>query len=111
MLLQLVDHLFATGEGGFAVVTADGDDDGDIADGQATDAVVKGDGVETVFRLCLFGDAGHFPDGHRGVALKIEVGDGFALIVVADGADEEDDAATGGVLDGGVSGVDAELFV
>jgi len=102
VLLQLINHLFTAGEGGFAVVAAYGDDDGDISDGQFTNAVVEGYGVELVFRFGLFSDPVHFLQGHRGVAFEVEVGDRFSFIVVADGADEEDYATAGWVLDGGV---------
>lgn len=111
MIFQFVNHLFAASERGFAVVAADGDDDGDITDGKMTDAVVKGDGVEAVVGLCFFGNPRHFFYRHRGVALEIQVGNRLALIMVTDRSDEEDDATTGRILNGSVGGVDAQWLV
>jgi len=107
VFLQFIDHLLAGGEGGLAVVAAYGDDDGDVANGQFAYAVVNGHGVEVMLGYGLFSDAGHFFGCHRNVALKIEVGYGFAFVVVADGAYEEADTSAFGGMYEGVGGVDA----
>src|SRR5579884_664987 len=98
--LERVYGVAAGLEGLAAVGAGDDDDDAALADLQPADAVDHRHAVGAPAALDLGGDGGHLALGHLGVRLVFEVADALALVVVAHDAEEGDDAADGGVLDG-----------
>ena len=77
-----------------------GHDDGQITDGQVTDAVYRGDGVQAELLGDLVGDAPQLIFGGRvrGVG---QAGDLAVVIFVPDRPREERDATRGRICDGG----------
>ena len=75
-LLQLVDRVLARGERVLAVRGGDGDHDGGLADRDASDTVMDGDGGQLVPSVQPVCDLGHHLFRHSLIRFVVEVDDG-----------------------------------
>lgn len=95
-LFEGVDGILAGFEGGFAVGSRDGDDNGDLAGVEDAYAVVKSYLFGGPAHLGLLGYLAHFGYRHGLIGFEFQAHHRLAFGLVANGADEYVDAAGAG---------------
>ena len=101
---QFIDHVAAGVERGFAMRGGNGDDHGDIPDGQRAGAVLAGNGMHVELFQCGRDDLVALGFRHARVGLVVEPENVTSTVVIPHAALEGHESAAGGVLHAGEDG-------
>ena len=105
---DFVDDEAAGGEGGISMRGGDADMDGDVADGEQTDAMFGDDAAHRELGQGLVDDGLALARGELGVGFVAQFGHGAAGVMVAHDAVEGDNAAAVRVFEFATAGSDVD---